>query len=64
MHIYKCREAYLRALVVFTQQRVRQRTERGEEHSVGDAQRKNHVQVGGQCGETGAQTKRQVGEKI
>lgn len=57
-------DAHLGALVVFTQQRVRQRAQRGEQHPVGDAQTQNHVDVGGERGQAGAQTKRQVGKEI
>lgn len=56
--------SHLRALVVFTEQRVRQRTERREENTVGDAERQHHVQVGGESGQPCAQTKGQIGEKI
>lgn len=59
---YRC--SHLRALVVFTEQRVRQCTERREENAVGDAERQHHVQVGGESGQPCAQTKGQVGEKI
>lgn len=47
-------EAHLWALVVFTQQRVRQSAQRGEKHPVGDAQRQNHIDVGGERGQARA----------
>lgn len=62
----RCRwsSSHLWALVVFTEQRVRQRTERREENSVGDAERQQHIQVGGESGQPCAQTKGQIGKKI
>ena len=55
---------HLGTLVVFTQQRVRQCAQRGEQHPVGDTQREDHIEVGGQRGQPRAKTERQVGKEI
>lgn len=48
---------YLFALIVVTQQGIRQRAEGGKQHSVGGAKRQDHVGIPCQGSQTGAEAK-------